>query len=193
MQIKKDPYRAQQVCRMLMHETSETGEHYGARLSHWHGDAKTINIEADVLTLLSKAYAGEYVEVNEPAKPHTEKDTFFWRHYEYEGSNYPLMFVRLPNLKFKDIVLLLQIFDKLYGDTAQDTSDWALEFQVLTRMLVQEKSLLVNPLHLDISDDGTSSELLSILSAEDKARYMAARQLTMDEIMAMYQQYQEEG
>ena len=49
MQIKQDSYRESQVRTMLAHETDPNETHYAARLSHWWGDAKDINIEADAL------------------------------------------------------------------------------------------------------------------------------------------------
>lgn len=188
MQIKKDEYRAKQTKVMLEHETAPGEVHYAARLSHWWGDAKTINIEADALDLLTRAYSGEYVEVNEPEDKSTGREYHFWRLYEYEDKNYPLLFVRLPHLSNLDTVQVLRVMDMAYGDTDQETTDWALEYQVLTRMLIHEKSLLVNPLYLDLSEEDTMAELLEALPEDDRDTYVAARRLGQEKILEMFQE-----
>ena len=190
MQVKKDDYRAKQVGIMLSHETNPNETHYSANLSHWYGDSKTINIEADALALLRKAYNGEYVELNPLKDVSTGHKYHFWRLYQYEEENYPLFFVHLPNLRNRDIVEVLRVLDMAYGDTNQETTDWALEFQVLTRMLVREKSLLVNPLYLDLSQDPTMAELLEALPSEDRHTYRVARQMSQEEILRMHQEYE---
>lgn len=40
---------------MLAHETG-SGEHYGARLSHWYGDTRTLTIDAGGLKALIAYY-----------------------------------------------------------------------------------------------------------------------------------------
>ncbi len=190
MQIKKDEYRAKQTKIMLEHETAPGEVHYAARLFHWRGDTKHINIEADVLSLLTRAYSGEYVEVNEPKDTGTGKRYHFWCLYEYGQKNYPLLFVHLPHLNNRDIVELLRVLDVNYGNTEQETTDWALEYQVLTRMLIHEKALLVNPLHLDLSEEDAMAELLETLPEDDRDIYIAARQLGQEEILEMFREYE---
>ena len=34
-----DSYKVNELQKMLAHETSDSEEHYGARLSHWYGDS----------------------------------------------------------------------------------------------------------------------------------------------------------
>lgn len=50
-----DEYKVKQLRQMLAHETGG-GEHYGARLSHWYGDARTLTIDAGGLKALIAYY-----------------------------------------------------------------------------------------------------------------------------------------
>lgn len=52
-----DGYKVKQLEKMLAHETSEDEEHYGARLSHWCGDAMVLTIDAGGLRALIKYYS----------------------------------------------------------------------------------------------------------------------------------------
>ena len=183
MQVKKDEYRAEQVGIMLSHEINPEETHYAAHLSHWFGDSKP-NVEADALTVLQKAYRGEYVEVNEPEHKVGQERYLFWNEYKYQ--DHPLLFVRLPCLTSLDIVEILRLLDMAYGNTNQETPDWALEFQILTRMLVQQKCLLANPVYLDISDEVFRQELLQALPDMDREDYASALDLSQNCIDAMF-------
>lgn len=57
MEATGDGYKVRQLEKMLAHETSETDEHYGARLSHWWGDTNTLTIDAGGLRALIKYYS----------------------------------------------------------------------------------------------------------------------------------------
>lgn len=52
-----DEYKVNQLKRMLKHETSHDEEHYGAHLSHWHGDTNTLTIDAGGLKALIEYYS----------------------------------------------------------------------------------------------------------------------------------------
>ena len=108
----------------------------------------------------------------------------YWMHYEYEDAGYPLFFVELPNLGNRHIVRLLNTFDELYGNTDQETTMWALEYQLLTRMLVTKNQLLVNPMCLDLSDEDVLQAILT--EATDKRIYMSARKISQEEIKENY-------
>ena len=190
MRVKPDSYRESQVRTMLAHEMDPNNEHYAARLSHWWGDAKDINIEADALALLADAFAGKYIEVNPPKDDRPRVRYRFWNYELYEGKK-PLFFVHLDGLSNLDVVKLLGEFDLLYGDTAQETTEWALEYQVLTRMLVHEKSLLVNPTFLDISEKDALQKILDCMPDEAKTVYQEARRLSDEEIQKLFTE--EEG
>lgn len=52
-----DEYKVKQLKKMLEHETSESEEHYGARLSHWYGDTNALTIDAGGLKALIRHYS----------------------------------------------------------------------------------------------------------------------------------------
>lgn len=52
-----DNYKVEQLRKMLKHETSKTEEHYGARLTHWHGDTNALTIDAGGLKALIEYYS----------------------------------------------------------------------------------------------------------------------------------------
>lgn len=52
-----DSYKVKELQKMLAHETSETDEHYGARLSHWWGDANVLTIDAGGIRALIRYYS----------------------------------------------------------------------------------------------------------------------------------------
>lgn len=111
----------------------------------------------------------------------------FWCHYDYEDRQYPLAFLDFygagMDLRESQVIRLLQLLDELYGDTNQETSVWALEFQICARMLVHEKALLINPLYLNLSE---CEALLSVFTPEQQALYLRAVSMTQDEINARY-------
>ncbi len=112
----------------------------------------------------------------------------FWEHYDYETHQHPLAFLDFHgagmDLQESQVVRLLQLLDELYGDTNQETPVWALEFQVMTRMLVHERALLINPLYLNL---GECDALLPVFTPEQQALYLQAQALTQDEINSRYQ------
>lgn len=61
-----DEYKVNQLKKMLKHETSKNEEHYGARLSHWTGDANVLTIDAGGLQALIEYYShhNTYLEGN---------------------------------------------------------------------------------------------------------------------------------
>ena len=78
----------------------------------------------------------------------------FWMYDEYADQDYSLAFVRLPDLQEnpKRILDILRWFEDMYGNTFQNTSVWALEYELLARMLFHNRSLLFNPLHLNLPE-----------------------------------------
>ena len=52
----------------------------------------------------------------------------------------------------KRILDILRWFEDMYGNTFQNTSVWALEYELLARMLFHNRSLLFNPLHLNLPE-----------------------------------------
>ena len=88
--------------------------------------------------------------------------------YEYES--HPLMFsFQLMSDTVK--LLLIQKFDEWYGNTDQDTADWALEFQIVVRMILCG-FLVINPACLEIEE--VLPELLEILSKKQTIKLLSA-------------------
>lgn len=58
-------YKIQQLKKMLAHETSQNETHYGAHLTHWHGDAAPINIDAGAIKALIRYYKTHDAEKKE--------------------------------------------------------------------------------------------------------------------------------
>lgn len=58
-----DPYKVKQLETMLAHETASGEEHYGAKLSHWYGDTKTLTIDAGGLRALKEYYETHRTEL----------------------------------------------------------------------------------------------------------------------------------
>ncbi len=79
-----------------------------------------------------------------------EAAIFAFNSYEYAE---PLYFVELPKISAYQKITLLAMFDTWYGDTDQETTKWALEYQLLTRMLVKENALILNPKYLELDLD----------------------------------------
>jgi len=116
-----------------------------------------------------------------------EQSLIFWANYEYE--NRPLCFVRLEDkLPAEAIVRILRLFDLWYGSTDQETTDWALEFQLLARMLLSDNALLVNFKYLELPDE-CLDELTNILSDVDSElgnQYRRAFAMTQEQIDSLY-------
>ncbi len=119
---------------------------------------------------------------------------YFWAMYEY--ANRPLCFIKLTKDKChipdSTTTQLLTLFDKWYGSTDQETTAWAVEYQLLARMLLTSNALLVNPKYLDL-DSVCDSEnsivpreltdiLFETLGSKTFAAYRWARTLTQEEI-----------
>lgn len=66
--VPHDQYKVEQLLKMLAHETSETEEHYGARLRHGGGDTKVLTIEAGGLRALISHYASHNTDLENPGE-----------------------------------------------------------------------------------------------------------------------------
>lgn len=114
---------------------------------------------------------------------------YTYRSYEYERA--PLFFLDLSDygLSAEGKVDILSALDMLYGDTDQETTDWALEYELWCRMLLSQDALMVNPQYLGMECDGTcmpadlQNALEAHLPADAIARYQSALE-AKDEIAA---------
>lgn len=110
---------------------------------------------------------------------------FTWKNYFYETIDYPLVFVKLY-LSDEQVNNILHYFDGLYGDTDQDTTVWALEFQLLTRMLICEKALLVNPYYLDLDSEALLTTLREIIGESNFVLFRNQLGMTIEEARKLY-------
>lgn len=63
----------------------------------------------------------------------------------------PLYFIFLPSLTAEQRFQLIKLFEGWYGDTDQDVSIWATEFELIVRMLCYETcALVINPMFLEM-------------------------------------------
>lgn len=114
-------------------------------------------------------------------------EIFPYFNYEYEKN--PLLFVKIPSEL--PICSVLKKLDELYGDTPQETTDWALEYQLWARMLLHENAMLLNPKHLStdsfhtfVMDDvmeycprfATIYDLLDVKKVEEFAKKLPSRE-----------------
>lgn len=71
------------------------------------------------------------------------------------------------------VLRLLHFFDEKYGDTDQDTEEWALEYQILARSLLCHNALILDPQMLILDD--CMDELLSLLDFNQRQEYSQVR------------------
>lgn len=92
-----------------------------------------------------------------------EADIVFWQYYGYRSSKWPLAFIRME-ISDSQVLRLLKQFDEWYGNTNQETTEWALEYQLLARMLLRGTPyMLLNPKFLDLDDESVMGGLEDIL------------------------------
>lgn len=77
------------------------------------------------------------------------------------------------------VLRLLHFFDEKYGNTDQDTEEWALEYQILARSLLCHNALILDPQMLILDD--CESELLSLLNFDQRLTYSQARMFVENE------------
>lgn len=97
-------------------------------------------------------------------------DVFLYTMYEYNQK--PLAFIVLPTEPTDAQKLeLLRIADELYANTAQETTDWALEYQLWVRMMLCDSvcSLPVNTFahHLSLGQENIE-KICDVLGADSK-------------------------
>lgn len=85
----------------------------------------------------------------------------------YEFENYPLYFIKI-RLDTDERVRLLRQFDLWYADTDQETKQYALEFAVIVRMLL-DNAVVLNPKYLALGE--VLDELLSLIPDSKRKLY----------------------
>ena len=98
--------------------------------------------------------------------------------YEYKKA--PLAFIQLLFLSQKQQLELLSKLDILYGETDQDTTEWALEYQVIARMMLHKQWFPVNPHHLAL--DECLADLRNIVGAGNYGLIREALDIPKDKL-----------
>ena len=113
---------------------------------------------------------------------------YTYRWYEYETD--PLLFLALPDgeLGLEQKAMILKTLDVLYGDTDQDTTEWAMEYELWARMLLLNDALLINPKHLYMENGFIPPELHEILSGSLSERVLSdyVRAVTEGDALSKY-------
>ena len=102
----------------------------------------------------------------------------------YQYTETPLAFVELFNLRPIQKVELLKELDQLYGDTDQDTTEWALEYQVVARMLLHDDWMVANPQMLEVAE--AKDGLLHIMGPDNARIWEAAMEMAPADIYDQY-------
>lgn len=115
----------------------------------------------------------------------------FWAYGPYK--THPLCFVDIGKPSPSQVVRILSQYDEWYGNTDQDTEDYALEYQILARMLLCDNKLLLNPKFLDTTEpdmvswlDDMLREIRTPTTKDGLTAFALARRLRQDEITALY-------
>ncbi len=85
----------------------------------------------------------------------------------YEFEDYPLYFIKI-RLDKDERVRLLQQFDLWYAGTDQETKQYALEFAVIVRMLLDD-AIVLNPKYLALGE--VLDEMLSLIPDSKRKLY----------------------
>ena len=105
-----------------------------------------------------------------------------YSHYEYEDS--PLFILCAGTLcnriGFPNVVDIIATLDEWYGNTEQETTEWALEFEIWVRFLLADGSIILNPKYLAL--DEVKDEFLELLRyGRGNIRGRYERMSTVDE------------
>ena len=89
-------------------------------------------------------------------------------HYDYgEYEEEPLLFSKIQ-LNMEEKYNLIYAFSQWYGDTAQDTEEFAFEFLIVTRGIMAG-DIIINPRYLLLAD--CLDELLGLLPEDQRQIY----------------------
>lgn len=94
-----------------------------------------------------------------------------WNYKEYAMT--PLGFLPIRPLDSEDKLALLRNIQLWYEDTDQETEDFSLEFEAVSRMLLFDDAVIINPRYLRLSD--VLDVLLDFMEEDERAEYLYAR------------------
>lgn len=99
----------------------------------------------------------------EPPNRITMESIIAYSHYEYENSPLFILLAGTPcnRIWFPNVVDIIASLDEWYGNTEQETTEWALEFEIWVRSLLLDGGIILNPKHLAL--DEVKDEFLELL------------------------------
>lgn len=97
---------------------------------------------------------------------------FLWNYKEYSMT--PLAFMQIGLLSPDKKLNLLRDFQLWYENTDQETEDFSLEFEVVSRMLLFDDAIIINPKYLRLSE--VMRDLMSYMQKEQQDRFLKARE-----------------
>lgn len=108
-----------------------------------------------------------------------------YSHYEYEDSPLFILSAGTPcnRIGFPNVVDIIASLDEWYGNTEQETTEWALEFEIWVRSLLMDGSIILNPKHLAL--DEVEEEFLELLRygrGNIRARYERMSTVDMESL-----------
>lgn len=130
----------------------------GLKTVKLHGEAKGYFTAADV--------QGYFLEEIMPADKY-----ILWNYKEYAMT--PLGFLPIRPLDSEDKLALLRNIQLWYEDTDQETEDFSLESEAVSRMLLFDDAVIINPRYLRLSD--MLDVLLDFMEEDERAEYLYAR------------------
>lgn len=131
----------------------------GMKTVKLHGEAKEYFTAEDT--------QGYFLEEVMPADKY-----ILWNYKEYAMT--PLGFLPIRPLDSEDKLALLRNILLWYEDTDQETEDFSLEFEVVSRMLLFDDAVIINPRYLQLSD--VLEILLDFMGEDERAEYLYARE-----------------
>lgn len=108
-----------------------------------------------------------------------------YSHYEYADSPLYILSTGIPEVpNAGDILAAL---DEWYGNTEQETTEWALEFEIWARSILLYGGFILNPQHLAL--DEVMDEFLELLSNGHEdicTRYKRMSAVSIDTLMELW-------
>lgn len=108
-----------------------------------------------------------------------------YSHYKYENSPLFILPAGTPcnRIWFPNVVDIIASLDEWYGNTEQETTEWALEFEIWVRSLLLDGGIILNPKHLAL--DEVKDEFLELLRygrGNIRARYERMSTVDMESL-----------
>lgn len=92
----------------------------------------------------------DYMEIKLDTPKESSGELILRTYSSYEYIKEPLFFLETRGIMTEKLKLdLIAAFEEWYGSTDQETTEYALEFEIIVRMIINN-AVVLNPTHLDI-------------------------------------------